>query len=109
MTTDADEYLERLETWLDRLEREVADGETVDLSGLDQAVEAACNAVTAAPAESAAHYRSRLSNFLTRIEDLQSRLQAQYEGIQAELQTHGRRSQASRAYAQWMPNKPAKD
>lgn len=109
MTAELAQQLDTLNEWVARLEREVADGASVDLTGLDDAVQHACDAVAQAPAGTAAALQPRLTELLNAMDRLESRMREQFDGIRAELQAHGRRSRANRAYAQWMPNKPAGD
>ena len=109
MTAELAQQLDMLNAWVARLERDVAEGTEVDLSGLDSEVRQACEAVAQQPEETVAALRPRLTDLLAGMDRLDARLREQFEGIRAELQAHGRRSQANRAYAQWMPNKPAPD
>lgn len=109
MTAELAQQLDALNDWVARLEREVADGAEVDLTGLDGEVQRACDAVAQQPQETVAELRPRLSELLAGMDRLEARMREQFDGIRAELQAHGRRSQANRAYAQWMPGKPATD
>ena len=79
------------------------------MTGLDREIQALCEAIAAEPTDAAESLRPRLDTLLAGIDRLQALLRDQFEGVQAELQAHGRRSQANRAYAQRMPAKPSKD
>ena len=109
MTDDVADKIDDLTRWVERLEREVADGAMADLTGLDERVKQACNTVVAASPESREALQPRLVTLLEGIDRLQALMHDQFAGIQAELQAHGRRSQAARAYSQWSPSTPSKD
>jgi hypothetical protein len=108
MTSDLAQQLDSLTTWIARLEDEAANGSPVDLDGLDREVAKACDAVAARPEDEVAALRPNLDALLTAIDRLQKLMRDQYDGIRAELQAHGRRSQANRAYGQWGTPKPPK-
>lgn len=104
MTDDVAAQLDALNAWLERLETEVAEGGTPELKGLDAEVQAVCETVAAEPQDTIDALRPKLSELLSGMDRLETRMRDQFEGIRAELQSHGRRSQATRAYAQWMPS-----
>jgi len=100
MSADIDAKLDRLQTRIERLDAEVATGALADLGGLDTAIAGVCREVAALPAETRRPLQPRLDDLLARLDALEGKLRDQFEGVKAELQAHGRRSQATRAYNQ---------
>ena len=109
MTDDVAQQLETLKAWLQRLESQVADGGSPDLKGFDAEVRKVCDAIAAQPQETIDAVQPSLAELLAGMDRLEARMRDQFEGIRAELQSHGRRSQANRAYAQWMPSNSPND
>jgi len=109
MTDDVAQQLDALGRWLERLESEVADGGTPDLKGFDAEVRRVCDTIAQQPQETIDTFQPRLAELLAGMDRLESHMRDQFEGIRAELQSHGRRSHANRAYAQWMPSNTSDD
>jgi hypothetical protein len=104
MTRDVAQDVDALSAWLTQLESAVANGETPDLTGFDAEVQKVCDQVAAEPQATIDELQPLLSELLAGMDRLEAQMRDQFEGIRAELQSHGRRSQANRAYAQWMPS-----
>lgn len=101
MSTDAVESkLDTLSQRVARLEAEVAEGATPDLTGLDAAIGEACDAVAALPPSQAEALRPLLDELLDGLAALDHTLRSRFEGVKSELQEHGKRSQAVKAYGQ---------
>lgn len=87
-----------LHDWITRAAEALAAEEEVDLSGLDARVGRLCARVDALPEADTAALRPRLTAMLAEMDRLQANLRTQHESLRGQLQDHGRRSAAARAY-----------
>lgn len=108
MTPDLQQRLDKLNAWIEQLARDVENGAEADLAGLDKKIAAVCEEAARQANPDDPDLRARMDHLLRNIETLQGTVTQQFEMVQTRLQGHGKRSEAKRAYNQWMAVKPSK-
>lgn len=100
MTENMDAELDRLTQRLEQDEQTVLQGGEPDLRGLDAEIEALCGRVRALPREDSGELRGKLQSLLDTVDRLSTAMRSRYDALKDEMQDHGRRAQATRAYGQ---------
>ena len=94
LTRKLEELRERIAT----ARRLLADGQTLDLAGLEEAVETLCRSIEKLPPESRTHLEHALVNLVDELDRLSDELRAQHSRLGEGLKALATRGRATRAY-----------
>lgn len=98
MSANLEARLETLSHQIEQARAAVADGASPELAGLDDQVSRLCRDIHALPRADGQQLLPALQDVLERIEDLDAAMKQRFDDVKAELQNHGRRTQAAKAY-----------
>lgn len=85
---------------IDAARRMVDDGQIIDLSGLQDRVEAICGAIQALPAGEQSGFREPIVALLSELDGLTATLNEQHERLSVGLKALSAQNRAQRAYGQ---------
>ncbi|RDD62585.1 hypothetical protein [Ferruginivarius sediminum] len=109
MSAKLETELTTLSRQIEQAESAVAEGADTDLAGLDEQVSRLCREVQALPREDGRALLPTLQELLDGIGRLDAAMKQRFDGVKTELQAHGRRTQAVKAYGRPPSSGPRED